>query len=41
MGFYLLGDMGLATRWLDAAEGMENVSLAPGLRKRIAAHLEK
>jgi len=41
LGFYLLGDMQLATRWLDAAEGIENVTLAQGLRKRIASHLEK
>ena len=41
MGFYLLGDMQLATRWLDVAEAYENVSLASGLRKRIASHLEK
>lgn len=39
--FYLLDDYALSARWLDQAEKLENVSLAPGLRKRLAAHLEK
>ena len=34
--FYLLGDYDLATRWLDKAEQMENVELAPTLRRKIA-----
>ena len=41
MAFYLMGDMDLATRWLDEALKFENVEAAPVLRKRIAAHLEK
>jgi len=39
--FYLMEDYELASRWLDEAEKLENVSLAPGLRKRLASHLEK
>ncbi|MBR1698606.1 MAG: hypothetical protein IJ714_02335 [Bacteroidales bacterium] len=39
--FYLMGDYSLSSRWLDEAEKLENISLAPGLRKRLAAHLEK
>lgn len=39
--FYLLGDYPLSARWLDEAEKLENVSLAPALRKRLASHLEK
>ncbi len=39
--FYLMEDYDLCRRWLDEAEKLENVSLAPGLRKRLAAHLEK
>ena len=39
--FYLMGDNELALRWLDQAEKWENVSLAPGLRKRINTRLEK
>ena len=41
MCFYLLEDMELATKWLDMAEKMENISQAPTLRKRIAAKLAK
>lgn len=41
MAFYLLGDMSIATRWLDEADKMENVSLSSNLRKRIAKSLEK
>lgn len=37
--FYLMEDYALAGRWLDAAEKLEAVSLASGLRKRLAAHL--
>ena len=41
MAFYLLEDYEMSERWLSMAEKMENLSLAPGLRKRLAAHLEK
>ena len=41
MTFYLMEDYPLASRWLDMAEKLEDVSLAPGLRKRLAVHLEK
>ena len=41
MAFYLLEDYEMSERWLSAAEKMENLSLAPGLRKRLATHLEK
>lgn len=41
MAFYLLEDYELSERWLSLAEKMENLSLAPGLRKRLGAHLEK
>ncbi len=37
--FFLLEDYELSGRWLAQAEKMENVSLAPGLRKRLASHL--
>lgn len=39
--FYLMEDYELSQRWLQEAEKLENVSLAPGLRKRLDAHLEK
>lgn len=39
--FYLMEDFELSLRWLQEAEKLENVSLAPGLRKRLEAHLEK
>ena len=39
--FYLMEDYGISARWLDMAEKLENVSLAPGLRKRLSQHLEK
>lgn len=39
--FYILGDYRLSARWLSEAEKLEDVSLAPGLKKRLAAHLEK
>lgn len=41
MAFYLLGDMQLASKWLDQAESLENVSQVVVLRKRIAKSLEK
>ena len=39
--FYLLGDYVIASRWLDEADKMENLTQAPALRKRLALHLEK
>ena len=39
--FYLLGDYVIASRWLDEAEKMENLTQAQALRKRLASHLEK
>jgi len=39
--FYLMGDHQLSAMWLDEAEKLENVSLAPGLRKRLESHLQK
>ncbi len=39
--FYLLEDYTLAARWLDMAQKLEAVSLAPGLQKRLAERLEK
>lgn len=39
--FYMMGDLELAYRWLDQARKLENISLADGLQKRIAARLEK
>lgn len=39
--FYMMEDMELATRWLDQADKLENLTLSPGLRKRIGARLEK
>lgn len=41
MAFYLLGDMQIASKWLDQAESLENVTQALLLRKRIAKSLEK
>ena len=41
MAFYLLEDDRMAVRWLDKADSIENLSLSPGLRKRINARLEK
>ena len=41
MAFYLLEDYEMSERWLTVAEKMESLSLAPGLRKRLGAHLEK
>ena len=39
--FYLMEDYELSARWLSEAEKLENISLAPGLRKRLVAHLQK
>ena len=41
MVFYLMEDYEMSGKWLSLAEKMEDLSLAPGLRKRLAAHLEK
>lgn len=41
MAFYLLEDYHMSTYWLDYADKLENLELSPGLRKRLAAHLEK
>ena len=41
MAFYLLGDMQLATKWLDEADKMENVSQTASLRRRILNSLQK
>jgi len=35
--FYLLGDSALAVKWLDQADKLCELSLSPGLRKRIAS----
>ena len=37
LAFYMLGDLNLATKWLDRADGYATLSLSPGLRKRIEA----
>ena len=39
--FYLMEDYELSRRWLQEAEKLGELSLAPGLRKRLDAHLEK
>ena len=41
MAFYLLGDMTLASKWLDEADKMENVSLTGKLRRMIINSLQK
>lgn len=41
MAFYLLGDMNLASKWLDEADKMENVSQTASLRRRIINSLQK
>lgn len=35
LAFYMMGDMNLATRWLDQADQALPLALSPGLRKRI------
>ena len=35
LAFYMMGDLNIATKWLDRADGYESLSLSPGLRKRI------
>ena len=37
LAFYMMGDQSLATKWLDRADGYEELALSPGLRKRIEA----
>ena len=39
--FYLMGDLDLASRWLDEADKLENVSKTGALRRRIINHLQK
>ena len=41
MAFYLLGDMQLASKWLDEADKLENVSQTGSLRRRIINSLQK
>lgn len=41
MAFYLMEDYEMSSRWLSYAAKLENLSLAPGLAKRLAARLEK
>ncbi|MBQ9462469.1 MAG: hypothetical protein IJU68_02290, partial [Bacteroidales bacterium] len=35
LAFYMMGDLNIATKWLDRADGYESLGLSPGLRKRI------
>ena len=37
LAFYMMGDLNLATKWLDRADENATLSLSPGLRKRIDA----
>ena len=37
LAFYMLGDLNLATKWLDRADQVAMPDLSPGLRKRIEA----
>ena len=37
LAFYMMGDLNIATKWLDRADGFGSPSLSPGLRKRIEA----
>ena len=39
--FFLMGDYSLSARWLAEADKLEELSLAPALRKRLSVHLEK
>ena len=41
MCFYLMGDLDLASRWLDEADKLENVSRTGALRRRIINKLQK
>ena len=37
LAFYMMGDLNLATKWLDRADENASLGLSPGLRKRIDA----
>lgn len=37
LAFYMMGDLRIATKWLDQADTLAELSLSPGLRKRIEA----
>lgn len=37
LAFYMMGDLSIATKWLDRADGYSSLALSPGLRKRIEA----
>ena len=37
LAFYMMGDLDIATKWLDRADGLCSLSLTPGLRSRIAS----
>ncbi len=37
LAFYMMGDLNIATKWLDRADENAALSLSPGLRKRIEA----
>lgn len=37
LAFYMMGDLNIATKWLDRADQYEALALSPGLRKRIEA----
>ena len=37
LAFYMMGDLNLATKWLDRADELGTPTLSPGLRKRIEA----
>ena len=37
LAFYMMGDLNIATKWLDRADGYDELTLSPGLRKRIEA----
>ena len=37
LAFYMMGDLNLATKWLDRADQLGTPGLSPGLRKRIEA----
>ena len=37
LAFFMLGDLNLATKWLDKADSLSSLALSPGLRKRIEA----
>ena len=37
LAFYMMGDLNLATKWLDRADQYGKPDLSPGLRKKIEA----